>query len=175
MLVLRHTKLSSALSIDSSTGPVIGPRNIAVLAQSNHGLNCKSHARLALANRLILCVVRDVGRAVEQLVDAMATVCANDTTVLGLGVLLNDVAEFTDQGAGLDSLDSLVKTLTSAFDYADVIGVGLGAVTNVVGFVKIGMVTFVVQSDVDVEDVPIEQDSLIRNTVANDFVDGCAA
>ena len=171
----KRTKLSSALSINSSTGPVIGPCDITVLAQSNHGLNRKGHARLAFANRLVLGVVRNVGRAVEKLVDTVTTVRANDTAVLGLGVLLDNITEFTDQSARLNSLDSLIETLASAFNYANVIRVGLGAIANVVRLVKIGVVAVVVQGDVDVENVTVEQDSLIRNAVANDFVDGCTA
>lgn len=171
----KRTKLGSALSVNSGTGPVIGPCNITVFAQSNHGLNRKGHARLAFANRLVLGVVRNVGRAVEELVDTVTTVRANDTAVLGFGVLLNNVTEFTNESTGLNSLNSLVETLASAFNYANVIRVGLGAIANVVRLVKIGMVAVVVQSDVDVENVTVEQNSLIGNAVANDFVDGCTA
>lgn len=171
----KRTKLSSALSVNSSTGPVIRPCDITVLAQSNHGLNRKGHARLAFANRLVLGVVRNVGRAVEKLVDTVTTVRANDTAVLGLGVLLDNITEFADQSTWLNGLDGLIETFTSAFNYANVIRVSLGAIANVVRLVKIGMVPVVVQSDIDVENVTVEQDSLIGNAVANNFVDRCTA
>lgn len=44
----------------------------------------------------------------EKLADSMTTVSSNDTAVVLLGVLLDNVTKFSDQGARLHSLDGLV-------------------------------------------------------------------
>jgi hypothetical protein len=99
------TELGRHLAINSGAGPVVGPSDISVLAQRNHGLNSKGQARLALANSLVLGVVRNVRRAVEKLANSMTTVGSDNTAVVLLGVLLDNVTEFADQGTGLDGLD----------------------------------------------------------------------
>lgn len=163
--------MSRALAVNRRARPVIGPGNISVLAQGNHGLNRKRHAGLALSNRLVLGVVRHVGRAVEQLVDAVAAVGADDAAVLLLGHLFDNVAKLADQGTGLDCLDRLVQALAGGLDNADIVGVGLGSVTNVVRLVQVGVVALVVERDINVEDIAVEQDALIGDAVADDFVD----
>lgn len=165
------TKLRGALAVNGRTRPVIGPRNVAVFSQRNHGLNRKRHADLALAGCLVLGVVWHVGRAVKQLADAVAAVRADDAAVLCLGVLLDDVAKLANLDAGLDGLDGLVQALAGGLDDAHVVRVGLGAVANVVGLVEIGVVALVVEGHVNVEDVAVEEDALVGNAVADDFVD----
>lgn len=119
--------------------------------------------------------MRDVGRAVEELSDAVATVGSNYAAVLLLCNLFNDVSKLSDQDTRLDSLDGLVKRLTCRLHYSYAVGIGLGPVANVVCFVKIGVISTMVQADVDVEDITIEENALIGNTVADNFVDGSAA
>lgn len=119
--------------------------------------------------------MRNVGRAVEKLANTVATVRSDDAAVLCLGVLLDDVAELADQDTGLDSLDGLVKTLTRCLYHTHTVGVRLGLVADIVRLVEVGMVTLVVERNVDVEDVAIKQNSLIRNAVADDLVNRCAA
>jgi hypothetical protein len=171
----KRTELSCLLSVNGCAGPVIGPSNVSVLAQSNHGLNGKGHSNLALANSLVLGVVWDVGRAVEELSDAVAAVRSNDAAVLLLCNLFDNVSKFSDQDARLDGLDSLVKRLTCCLHYSYTVGIGLGPVANVVCLVEIGVVSTVVQADVDVEDITVEENALIGNAVADDFVDGSTA
>jgi hypothetical protein len=45
---------------------------------------------------------------VEELVDAVAAVCPDNTAVLGLGMLLNNIAVLAEECAWLDKLDRLV-------------------------------------------------------------------
>lgn len=169
------TKLSSHLAINSSACPVIGPGDISVLSKSNHGLNSKSHTRLALADSLVLGVVRDVRRAVEKLANSVATVGSNNTAVVLLGVLLDNVAKLSDQCTRLDSLDGLIQALSRCLNHANGIRVSLGLVTNVVSLVQVGVISLVIQRNIDVEDIAVEENTLIRNAVADDFVDGCTA
>ena len=111
----------------------------------------------------------------EELADSVATVSSNDTAVVLLGVLLDNVTKFSDQGARLHSLDGLVQTLSRGFNHANSIGIGLGLVTNVVGLVQVGVVSLVIQGNIDVENIAVQQNTLIRDTVADDFVNRCTA
>lgn len=168
----KRTKLGCSLSVNGCASPVIGPCNVPVLAQSNHRLNGKGHSNLALANRLILGIMRDVGRAVEELSDAMAAVRSNYAAVLLLCNLLDNVSKLSNQDTRLDSLDGLVERLTCRLHYSYAVGIGLGSVTNVVCLVKIGVVSTMVQADVDVKDITVEENALVGDTVADNFIDG---
>jgi len=166
-----HTELRSLLAVNRGARPVIRPCDVPVLAQRNHGLDCEGHARLALAHRLILGVVWNIGRAVEHLVDAVADISPDDAAVLGLGVGLDDVAKLAEQSAGLYQLDGLVQTLTRSLDNANSVGIRLRPITNVVCLVQITVEALVVESHVEVDDVSVQQDPFIGNAVANDLVD----
>lgn len=165
------TELRSPLAVNRCAGPVVGPSDVPVLTKSNHGLNGESHAGLALANLLVLGVVRNVGRAVEQLVDAVAAVRADDTAVPLLGDLLDDVAKVADQGAGLDRSDGGVQTVASSLHHPDGVGIGLCPLANVVRLIEIAVVALVVQRNVNVQDIAVEQNALVGNAVADDLVE----
>lgn len=83
-------KLSRALAVNSDTGPVVGPCSVLVCSETDHGLNGEAHAGLGHTNGLVLCVVRDVGCAVEQSVDTVTAVSLDSTATSVLGVLCND-------------------------------------------------------------------------------------
>lgn len=151
----RLTKLSCQLAIDSGAGPVVRPSNISVLAQSNHGLNSKGHSGLALSNSLVLGIVRDVGRAMEKLADSVATVSSDHATVVLLGVLLDNVTKLSDQSAGLNGLDRLIQALSCRLNHTNSVGVGLGLVSDVICLVQIGVVSFMVQGNIDVENITV--------------------
>lgn len=164
------TELRGALSINRRAGPVIWPSNVPVLAERDHGLDRECHPGLALADRLVLGVVRHVGGAVEQGVYAVAAVRSDDAAVLGLGVLLDDVAKLPDQGSWLDRLDGLVEALAGRLDDAHVVGIRLRLVADIVRLVQVGMVALVEEGDVDIEDVAVNQGALIGDAVADYFV-----
>lgn len=163
--------MGGPLAINGGAGPVVRPCDVPVLAQRDHRLDGECHARFAFTDGLVLGIMRHVGRAVEELVDAVATVRADDTAVLLLGVLLNDIAKLPYQDARLDRLDGLFEALARGLDDSHVVRVRLCLVTNVVRLVEIGMVAFVVERDVNVENVAIDKYALIGNAVADDFVD----
>lgn len=111
----------------------------------------------------------------EELAHSMTAVRPDNTAVLLLGVLLNDVSKLADQNTRLDSLDRLLQTLAGSLDDTNSIRVSLGLLTNVVGLVEIGMVTSVVKRNVEIQNVAVHQHSLIRNSMANNFVNGGTA
>jgi hypothetical protein len=101
----RVLELRRPAAVRGDTRPVVGPRLVLVGAESNHGLDGEAHARLRLADSLVLGVVRDVGGAVEELVDAVAAVSFHDAAVAFLGDLFDRVAVVAEEGAGFDELD----------------------------------------------------------------------
>ena len=155
-------------------GPVIRPRLIPVRAQTDHRLDGKAHTRLRHADGFVLGVMGHVGRAVEQLPDAVPAVGADDGAFLGFGVLFDRVAGFAEGHAGLHELDGFGQALAGAFDDADGGGVRERFGAHVVGFVQVGVEAAVVEGDVEVEDVAVEQQPVVGDAVANDFVGGGA-
>ncbi len=168
------TKLSGPLAIYGRAGPVIGPGHIAVLAQSNHGFDGECHAGFALANGLVLGVVWNVGRAVEDCVDAVAHVRSDDATAFGLGVFLDRVAKLAEQGARLHQLYGLREALPRSFCHTDRVRVSLGLVTDIVCLGEGAVVALVIERYVEIDDVTVEEDALVGDSMADNFVDRCA-
>lgn len=86
--------------------------------QSNHRLDGKAHARLRLSHSLILGIMRNIRRTMEQAVDTVATVCLDDTAILRLGVLFYYVSVISEKGSRLDQFDRFVQTLPSSFNHS---------------------------------------------------------
>lgn len=170
-LLEKLTKLGSLLAVNSSAGPIIGPSDIPILAQRDHGFNGEGHAGLALANSLVLGIMRNVGRAVEDTVDAVANISTDNAAVLALGMGLDRVAKVAEESAGLDHRNRLVQTLARSLNDPDSIRIGLGAVAYVIGLVEIAVEAFVVESDIKVDNIAIKKNALIGNAVANNLVD----
>ena len=80
----------------------------------------------------------------EELVDTVATVCPDDTAVLALGVLLDNVAILAEERSRLDKLDSLVQALSCCLSYAHCVWVRQSLVTDVVCLVQIAVEAAVV-------------------------------
>ena len=116
----------------------------------------------------------NIGRAVEESVDAMAAVRLDNAQVLCFGMFFDDIAEVLDGDAGFDMSDCLFETLPRRFNEPDIVRVGAGFVPYVVRLVEIAVIAFMEEGYVEVEDVAVLEDSLVRNAVAYDFVDGCA-
>lgn len=90
-----HTKLSSPLAVNSDICPVIWPTDFPRISKCKDGLDCESHSGSACSYRLILGIMRYPRRGMEFSVDAMASPGRDDTTVSGLGMLLDDAANFS--------------------------------------------------------------------------------
>jgi hypothetical protein len=148
--------LSRQLAVDGSAGPVVRPCNVSVLANRNHWLNRKGHSWLALANRFVLGVMRDVGGAMEQLSNTMTAISSDDAAVVFLGMLLDNVAKLSDQNSRFHRLNRLFQAFTSRLNNTNCVGVTLGSVTNVVGLVQIRVESPMVKRDVKVENIAVE-------------------
>lgn len=118
------TKLGTPLPILRRTRPIIRPRLIPMRPQINHRLNRKAHARLRLPNRLVLAIMRDIRRRVEQLVHTMSAISLYDGAVSRFGELFNGVARVAEEHAGFHEIDGGGQTVAGGFDDADRFGVG---------------------------------------------------
>ena len=166
-------ELRSPATVCSDTGPVVGPRLVLVGPESDHRLDSKAHARLRLADGLVLGVMGNIRSAVEELVDAVAAVSLHNATVVCFGDLFDRVAVVSEEGAGLDELDRLFQAVAGGLDDAHAVGVLVGF-ADVVGFVQVAVEAAVVEGDVDVEDVAVLKGALVGDAVADDFVGRCA-
>jgi hypothetical protein len=165
------TKLSSERTILCNARPVVRPGLIPVCTDTDHGLNSEAHSGLRCSDRLVLRIMRNVGCAVEKLVDAVSTVGPDYAAVLALCMLLDDIAVVTEESARLDHLDSLSQAFSRCLRYAYCIRVCQRLVANVVCLVEITVEAAVVEGHIDVEDVAVLENSLIGDTVANNLVD----
>jgi hypothetical protein len=144
-----------------------------VFSQHDHGLDSKRHARLALADGLVLGVVRDIGRRVKMRVDAVAHEISDHIAAPRLCVILDHVAELAKESTWSDESDSLIEAFSCRLDNAHGIGV-VPCPADVVCLVEIAVIALVVQRYIEVDDVAVEKDALIRDTMADNLVHGRA-
>lgn len=112
-------KLRRARPILRRARPIIRPRLIPIRAQADHRLDGKAHAGLGDADGFVFRVVRHVGRAVEELINAVATVGFDDGAVAGFGVFFDGAAGFAEEHAGLDEFDGFGEAFAGGFDDPD--------------------------------------------------------
>jgi hypothetical protein len=158
----------------SGTSPLVGPCLVPIRAHADHGLDGEAHARLRLSNGLVLRIVRNVGRAVEKPANTMSAVGPDDAAFLALRVLLDDVSVFTEKCAWLDNFDGLLQAFPRRLGHAHRIWVCQRLVADVEGLVQVGVEPFMVDGDIDVQDIAVFECSLVGNAVADDFVQGRA-
>ena len=89
-------------------------------------------------------------------------------------MLFNHVARVADEHARLYELDGVLKTFSGSFNDTDGVCGSVGCTANVICLVEVAVKAAMIESHVKVEDVTGLEKSLIRNTVADNFVDGCA-
>jgi len=126
--------LRSARPILRRTRPIIRPRLISIRAQADHGLNGEARAGLGDTDGFVFRVVRHVGRAVEELVDAVAAVGFDDGAVTGFGMFFDGAAGLAEEHARFDEFDGFGEALAGSFDNADGFRVGEGFGADVVKF-----------------------------------------
>mmetsp|Transcript_33983 Transcript_33983/g.53046 ORF Transcript_33983/g.53046 Transcript_33983/m.53046 type:complete len:224 (+) Transcript_33983:1-672(+) len=107
---------------------------------------------------------------VEQTTDAVATIRPNDATFVGARHLLNGRSKISIQRPRFHQRQGGGQTIKRRFHDPSPIFIH---VTNAKGFVKITVVsTQIVRRHVNVDDIPVLNFSIIRNTVTDHFVDG---
>jgi hypothetical protein len=110
----------------------------------------------------------------EQAVNAVATICLDDTAVFRFGMLFYHIAVVSEKRSGLDEFDSFVQTFSGSFNYSHGLWMRFRLVTHVVCFVQIAVKASVVECNIDIEDITIDENSFVWDTMADNFVRGRA-
>ena len=100
----------------------------------------------------------------------MSTVCLDNTELLRFGVFLDDIPKVADFDAWFDVLDGLCQTLPCGLDQTNSVRVGFGVLSDVICLVQITVVAFVEERDINIEDITVLENPLVRNAVADDLV-----
>lgn len=103
-------------------------------------------------------------------IDSVAAPGSDYIAASGPGMLLNNLAKLAYRSPRLYQFDSLVQALPCGFNHPNRVWAGFGSIANIVSLVEVGMVATVIERDVEVEDIAIEKDSLVRYPVTNDLV-----
>jgi hypothetical protein len=146
--------------------PIVRPGEILGVPSIDHRLDSKSLARVHHPHRLVLRIVWDVRRCVEQTIDAVPGVCAHHRTALLRAVLRDCIADISVELLWFDELNTfeegfvgdLHKMLRRLVDFA-----------YKICLVEVTVVAVVVHRDVDVTDVTFFQLVGIWHTMANDL------
>ena len=118
MLVRDQSALAAARagSVGRDGGPVVGPGAVLPLAFVYHGLDSEYVPRRDDALRLVLGVVRHVGRRVEQLANAVPAVGAHHAMPRLRGVLGDHLAQVAIHGARSHLVQRRRQTAEGALD-----------------------------------------------------------
>lgn len=127
--------------------------------------------RFADTDGFVVCIMRHVGCAVEELIDTVAAESAHDREAVGGRVTLDDFTKLAVLRAGLDHGNRLLQALASGIDKLLAFFVDL---TDQVGLIQIAVETTIVAGHVQVDNITLLEHTLVGNAVANDLVDGSA-
>lgn len=168
-----RTELSRSFAIHGNICPLIWPIDFPIAAQSQDRLNGERHARFTSSHSLVLGVVRDPRGRVELRVDTMATPSLDNGKSPRGCVLFDDLAKFSDRYTWFDNRNGHVQGLPRRFNESDRVRIRSSFVTNVVSLIQVGMISTVVDRNVEIENVPIKKNSLIGDTVAYNLIWRC--
>src|SRR5262245_47664588 len=135
-------------------------------AEVDHRLDGEDHARPHLDALAAVAVVKDVGRVVEELADAVTAEVTHDGASFGFGIGLYRSADRAGPGAGPYGSNAAHKAFICHFEQP------LGGALDLphrVHAAGIPMPAIEDVGDVDVDDVSLLQWLVIRNTMANDM------
>lgn len=88
-------------------------------------------------------------------------------------VLFDDLAKFSDRYTWFDYRNGHVQGLPRRFNESNRVRVRSSLVTNVVSLIQVGMISAMVDRNVEIENVPIKKNSLIGDTVAYNLIWRC--
>ena len=150
MLVLRASG-----TVLGDSGPSVRPHGVAPVAEVNHGFDSEGMAFFHRADGFVVAVMRHVWRAVEQRVDAVATICLDDGAVVSNSVTGDDVADVAITCAGFDAIDASPQALQGNLEQMLRFFVNVLGLAHEHGFVQVAVVSENVRGDVDIDDVAL--------------------
>jgi len=140
-------------------------------AKIDHRLDCERHAGFHGPDGLVPRIMRNVRCAMEEFVHAMTGIRPYNATAIGLCDWFYGLSDVPEECTRLAHLDGFVEAFTSDFYKFSVL---IRYLSDWIGGIEIAMHSIVIEGHVKIHDVAFNQFSLIRDTVADDFVDGSA-
>lgn len=137
--------------------------------------------------------MRNVWRAVEQIVNTVPAECSHNREPILLCVVFNDLSKVSVSHTGFSYINSYsvytrcileaqvfphthlnghLQTFTSSINQLAALFVNIA---NEIRFVQVSVVSVQVAGHIEIDNIAILQWSLIWDTVTNDFVDRCTA
>ena len=156
--------LGRQAAVFGDDGPIVIEHFNLAFAGIDHGLDGEGHARFNDDARARAAVVQHLWFLVEDFADAVATVFTHDGKVVGLGVLLDGVADVTEVDAGFDHLDAQFHAFVA--DAHQSLGENAG-LADEEHFAGVAVVAVFDDGDVDIDDVAIFQFFVTGNAVAD--------
>lgn len=173
---LRHEEslfeLRRPQSVGCDGGPVVVPGDVTPGAGRDHRLDGEGLSGLHDADGGVFGVVWNVGRRVEERVDAVSAVALHDAVPVLLHMLLDHVADLAVTLAGLDDVDGLAERLVRHLHQLLVLVL---YVADEERLVEIAVKAAVVNGHVQVANVAVLQRTGVGDAVADDFVHRRAA
>mmetsp|Transcript_68639 Transcript_68639/g.222497 ORF Transcript_68639/g.222497 Transcript_68639/m.222497 type:complete len:337 (+) Transcript_68639:138-1148(+) len=148
--------------------PIVGPSLVAaVAAKVEHGLDCEHVACFHDADRLILPVMRNPRRSVEELADAVATVGVDHGTIGLRGLRADAVPHVAVKCAWSDHLGCLAQGVVGRPDQPLRVFVTLADEESLV---EVGVVAVVEDANVQIDDVALLDGAAVRDAVADHLI-----
>ena len=129
-------KLSRSFAINSYSGPIVWPQHVLPSSFINHRFNSENVTWSHYSNSLILSIMRNRGRSMEQpkywkieliinakihihsalLIDTMSAISFNNRKALPTGKLFNNITDFTISRSRFDNGNGSIQTFPSTFN-----------------------------------------------------------
>lgn len=145
-------------------GPAIIEHFHLAFAGIDHGLDSKGHAGFNNDAGAGCAVVQHLGFFMEDFADAVAAVFAHDGEIIGLGMLLNGVADIAEMDARFDHFDAQFHAFVT--DAADALGENTG-LADKEHLASVAVVAVLNDGDVDIDDVAVFQFFVAGDAVTN--------
>lgn len=125
-------------------------------AKTDHRLDGETHAGRGGTHSLVLCIVWDIGSGVEELIDAVSTICLDHAASSALGMLLYDGTWVAKEHARLDKLDGFIQTFSSGLRDPDRVWVRPCSIAHIIRLIEIPVKPTMIKGHVEIENVSIE-------------------
>jgi beta-galactosidase len=163
----RVLELSGALAVLRHRRPAVRPDVVIDRAQGEHRLDRERHPRLDDGVAVRVVVVRHDQAGVERRPDSVPGEVPHDAVVEPLGVGLDDAADDVEPPAGPHRLDPAHHRLVRALDQQPGLLVHLARQER---GVRVTVHAADEPGDVDVDDVALPHDRVVRDAVADDLI-----
>ena len=115
-----------------------------------------------------------IWRAVKELVDTVATVGLHNSAIARFGVFFYRIPWVAEEHTGLHESNRLLQAFPSSLDDTHIFRVLRCLGSYVIRLVQVAVEALVIEGHIEVENIAVNEYTLIRNTVTDYFVRGGA-